>query len=748
VTGAESPTRTLSETLDAKGRVVGVDRPGESPVSLAYRGDGRETSRVQGARTFTFGYDAAGRPSSLTDPAGSVTGLGYDTARRLSSISQPAGVGGAIAIDHDASGNVDSLTSPGGNAHAFAFRPNELRATATPPSLGAVPASAPTVATHDADRALTALDAPGNSDLTFGHAANGHLTSVTGDGAGTTQLSYDSAGRLVGLDAPDADLALGYDGLLPTSQTWSAGVVGSVALTYDADHRVATRAVAGSGAASTITNAYDNDGMLTGVSGAMSATIARSPATGRVTAISTGGGPTVEDLAYSATFGELSGQTVSHGATQLYDVGYTRDALGRVTGKSESFNGGAAVSSSYGYDGLGRLTSAIVGGVPTAYTWDTTGNRTSGGAVYDAQDRLTQMAGTTFTYTADGRLLTRTQGPDTTTYTYDALDQLRAVDLPNTTSDVAYGIDGAGRRVERRVGASVTNRWIYDGEDRIVAELDGSDNLVSSFAYLPGDHTPFLMRAGGTTYRLVSDQAGSIRLVIDTTTGGVAQRIDYDPFGKPTYSGPQPAGFIPFGFAGGQYDPATGLVRMGARDYDPATGRFTAKDPAGFAGGYASLYAYAGGDPVNGGDPSGQGPGAAPPVTGYDNALGTAIEPVARVLSIKNSDGLDRGATNLRYRHEGGPWMDAQQNTVLYATDEIQTDANTVASLDFLIGGRVSINRNTTTTVSTDRGVTDGNLGLRRTALRNADLWFGSDAARVRAPIEIQTNGGTMGIHG
>jgi len=32
-------------------------------------------------------------------------------------------------------------------------------------------------------------------------------------------------------------------------------------------------------------------------------------------------------------------------------------------------------------------------------------------------------------------------------------------------------------------------------------------------------------------------------------------------------------GFQPFGFAGGLYDRDTNLVRFGARDYDPETGR-------------------------------------------------------------------------------------------------------------------------------------------------------------------------------
>jgi RHS repeat-associated protein len=62
--------------------------------------------------------------------------------------------------------------------------------------------------------------------------------------------------------------------------------------------------------------------------------------------------------------------------------------------------------------------------------------------------------------------------------------------------------------------------------------------------------------------------------------------------------------FQPFGFAGGLYDRDTGLVKFGARDYEPATGRWTNKDPVRFRGGL-NLYVYAGSDPVNWVDPSG-----------------------------------------------------------------------------------------------------------------------------------------------
>lgn len=53
---------------------------------------------------------------------------------------------------------------------------------------------------------------------------------------------------------------------------------------------------------------------------------------------------------------------------------------------------------------------------------------------------------------------------------------------------------------------------------------------------------------GSTTYRILSDHLGSVRLVINTSTGVVAQRLDYDEFGR-VMNDTNP-GFQPIGFAG------------------------------------------------------------------------------------------------------------------------------------------------------------------------------------------------------
>ncbi len=101
----------------------------------------------------------------------------------------------------------------------------------------------------------------------------------------------------------------------------------------------------------------------------------------------------------------------------------------------------------------------------------------------------------------------------------------------------------------------------------------------------------------GTIYALIRDQIGSVRLVVDTDTGEIVQRMDNDEFGNVTLD--THSGFQPFGFAGGLYDPDTALVHFNARDYNPRIGRWTHKDPIRFEGGDTNLYGYVFSDPVN-----------------------------------------------------------------------------------------------------------------------------------------------------
>jgi RHS repeat-associated protein len=174
---------------------------------------------------------------------------------------------------------------------------------------------------------------------------------------------------------------------------------------------------------------------------------------------------------------------------------------------------------------------------------------------------------------------------------------------------IDYLIDGRNRRIGKKVDGNLTRQWLYRDQLNPVAELDGSGTLVAQFVYGTKANVPDYMLKNGITYRILSDHLGSVRLVVDVSTPGltleqrIAQRLDYDEFGN-VLADTNP-GFQAFGFAGGIYDADTGLVRFGARDYDPDTGRWTAKDPIGFRGFSPNLYGYVLNDPVNKLDPQG-----------------------------------------------------------------------------------------------------------------------------------------------
>lgn len=362
------------------------------------------------------------------------------------------------------------------------------------------------------------------------------------------------------------------------------------------------------GPATRIAFDYDADGA---VERAGDVTMEYQPETGLLDSVSLG------DLRTTFTyhpFGEVHTHTTKVQSTQasIYDVSYTPDALGRVSTKTETVQG-VSTEYEYVYDNAGRLEEVWINDDKAEwYTYDPNGNRKTLNtmtqtltAEYDEQDRLKSLGDATYTYREGGELLTRTAlGDPPISYDYDELGNLLAVTLASG-SVVEYGIDPVNRRVSRRVDGQTTHHWVYQDRLNPVAELDGDGNLLSLFVYGTRAHVPDAMIKDGTRYLFVTDQVGSVRLVLNTETGAVAQQTNYDAWGN-VLAGSTNQGFQPFGFAGGLYDPATKLLRFGARDYDPASGRWTTKDPIGFSGGLTNLYAYGVSDPVNFFDPTGR----------------------------------------------------------------------------------------------------------------------------------------------
>ncbi len=569
--------RKSTTTLNSQGKVVSSQVSGLLPLNYGYDSQGRLTEITQGtgadSRVYSYTYDSQNYLAGIIDPLSEITGFAYDQAGRVTQEVLPDGR--VIDYSHDSNGNMTSITPPGRPAHNFDYTPLDLTKDYMPPSIGK--ADTNTGYAYDLDRNLIEVDRP------------------AGSGAPARDLTENTS--------------FTYDGFLITSITWSGAINGSVGFTYNNDFNIASETVDGGNA---VNFSYDKDALLVssqssvGNQGLDNFVIGRDPGNGFVTGTTIGG---VSDAWTYDAFGETLTYSAFYNGSPLMSDQYVHDKLGRITQKTETING-VADTYTYTYDQAGRLTDVQKDLTPVShYEYDLNGNRlshTSGATTvsgtYDDQDRLLTYGNYTYTYANNGDLESRA-GPDgTTSYNYDDFGNLTSVVRPDGT-EIDYIIDGQNRRVGKEINGALVQDFLYKDQLKPVAELDGNGNIVSRFVYGTKDNVPDYMIKNGETYRIISDNLGSPRMAVDVTTGQIVQQMAYDEFGNVTLD--TNPGFQPFGYAGGLYDRDTGLVRFGARDYDPVTGKWTAKDPILFNGGDTNVFGYVANNPVNEKDPKG-----------------------------------------------------------------------------------------------------------------------------------------------
>jgi RHS repeat-associated protein len=608
ITTFDAPSRTLTTTsaagrrstlvLDDRARPARRQFGDLEATALTYDDRGRLATVAQGGRITSFTYGGDGFLARLTDAIGRTIAFTNDAGGRVTEERLPGDR--VVRFTYDPNGNLTALTPPGRPDHTFSYTPRDDVATYVPPAVGAEIDQEQY--SYNTDGQPRRGDRADGQAVQFQYDTAGRL-SLLGLVSGDRSYSYDAAGRLASLTAPLLSMTYTYDGALSTGSVWSGAIPGSVTRTFDNDLRVISHRVDG---ADPVATQYDADSLRTQV-GALSLT--RSMQTGFITATALGA---ASDSRRFDTFGDLIQYSASHGGSVAYALDLTRDALGRITSKTERL-GGATHVFSYTYDVAGRLAEVRQDGLLTeAYTYDANDNRLTGPQpvvtyAYDEQDRLTQrsgLAGQNYSYTPNGERQSKSLAGQTTTYRYDSLGQVSGVSLPGG-AQIDYVLDGIGRRVGKRVNGALVQGFLYQDALRPIAELDGAGNVVSRFVYAGLANVPEYLMKGGATYRIIADQLGSPRLLIDTATGSVAQQLDYDTFGNVLLD--TNPGFQPFGFAGGLYDPDTKLTRYGLRDYDAETGGWTTRDPRGFSGG-PNLYSYAYSDPANFIDPLGNAP--------------------------------------------------------------------------------------------------------------------------------------------
>ncbi|HML74991.1 MAG TPA: choice-of-anchor K domain-containing protein [Anaerohalosphaeraceae bacterium] len=310
------------------------------------------------------------------------------------------------------------------------------------------------------------------------------------------------------------------------------------------------------------------------------------------------------------------------GSTVLSHYTYSVYADGQRSQSSQTQNG-STTTYLWQYDSLNRVTEERLIGVCTYQRiYDLTGNvktytATEDGQpsiptsyLYNDQDQLlteTSPAGTiSYGYDDNGSLTSKTTSGGTESYSYDLQGRLRTY-TPATGPSVLYAYDPDGQRIGKTAVTGITE-YVVDpynptGYSQVLAETTG----MITTCYIHGSDVIGQSVNGASPQYFLYDGHGSVRQLTMSTgllVGG--QDFWYDAWGNELTENTPLTNYL---YCGEQRDGETGLYYLRARMYDPQTGRFTSRDPfAGNGTDPQSLhkYLYCHANPVNGIDPSGE----------------------------------------------------------------------------------------------------------------------------------------------
>jgi len=181
-------------------------------------------------------------------------------------------------------------------------------------------------------------------------------------------------------------------------------------------------------------------------------------------------------------------------------------------------------------------------------------------------------------------------------YRYDFRDRLIGVTRTVTvtaeagaqaTITFSFAYDAFDRQA-RAVAPAGERRFVY-AAGRAIEERDAAGNVVASYVGL------LTMERGGARTFYQTDGIASVRALADAT-GAVVERVDYEPFGAPVFSGggQESARGNPYLFRGLWYDANNAVYVTGSRRYEPATGHTFQRGPEALG----NPYTFAGNNPV------------------------------------------------------------------------------------------------------------------------------------------------------
>jgi RHS repeat-associated protein len=534
--------------------------------------------------TFTYAYNADGTVDTITDGRGNITDLNYQGGN-LTQLD-PAGTHGTLTFTSDCVSRVRTITDQNGNRQTYTYDAldrvelieYEVNPT-SPPADCSTPASTSPI-----------------SRVAYGYDEDGNLASRFDDVTGTTNFTYDELNRTT-KETPQAPFA-------ETDYTyWPNGNLktvtddtGTVSYSYFPENTL-QQITDQQGKLTTFTNngrylrtkttypnnvimeaSWDDARRLTYIRSYKSgATCTDTKRTGCITYFS---------YTYVAPNGNktLTRYSVKDKAGAV--TNYRYDAVGRLTKACPTIPCGTGPANfQYAYDDNGNLSSKTIGSITTSYSYNAANEVTSGGGItygYDNDGNLTSSSqGLAASYSEKNQTMSVTApGGSALGMSYQDATQDRRVTLGDQR--LAYnqlGLNGQGPNN----GNPHATYWVRDNDGVLVSEHDAATNK---------------------DYYYVFDALHSVAAVTDPT-GAASATYKYEPYGKQTVTGTV---FNPWGFASGYHDPGTGLVKFGMRYYTPDLGRWTQRDPVfGQLANPTSLnpYAYSLCDSVNRSDPTG-----------------------------------------------------------------------------------------------------------------------------------------------
>src|SRR6266545_2919109 len=493
-------------------------------------------------------------------------------------------------------GDRTTLTPPAGGTATTAITNAEGKTVELRQHLTGTPSGAYQASTYSYDRLsrLTGLADPAGNAWTTSYDLRGRVTRTVDPDKGATTMTYDDAGQLLTTtDARTITLSRTYDALGRQTALWQ----GNVDTGYDTRYRplgsaVTIPPVEGSLAGTwTTTASYKVDGSPATVTYPAAAGLAAE--TVSYTYDNTGAALTAvgQDTYIAATtyhpWGDANQRILGSGTKRVRVTTTIDEATRRLTTNQTHTENQTTpgtwverLTETYDYDPAGNIKSI---------------NETSAGTTisnqclsYDPLRQLLEAWTTTATACQSAPSQAVVGGPDPywASYRYDTVGnrtlQVSHAATGDTTRSYSYPAPGAP---------------LYLGHTEIRRDPLGS---ATATRYCPG--SAVRTTTGGLVYQ-TGDHHGTTQLSINASDLSVTRRKS-DPFGNPR--GSQPTWPTTRGFVNGTTDP-TGLTHLGAREYDPTTGRFISLDPVFDPADPQSWqgYTYANNTPVTASDPTG-----------------------------------------------------------------------------------------------------------------------------------------------